>query len=261
MIPTRKIPRYGWKPDLPDHRDYIYNLRNYIKMAHEVPLSMDLSAQMPPVYDQGQVGSCTGNGWAALLEYRSIQQGEPTETPSRLFIYYNERVIEGSAGQDAGAEIRDGAKTVSAQGAPPETLWPYNESQVLVQPNEAAYQEAVRHEALQYQRIVVGPGAPMRTAISEGLPIVFGMPVPDYFEQGWNPLTDPLPLPGPNVNYIGGHCMVVVGYDFTRSRFPEPVFKVRNSWGNSWGEGGYFWIHYEWFTTLATDLWVVQKVS
>jgi C1A family cysteine protease len=46
-------------------------------------------------------------------------------TPSRLFIYYNERVMEHTVSQDAGAQIRDGIKSVNHIGACPETDWPY----------------------------------------------------------------------------------------------------------------------------------------
>jgi C1A family cysteine protease len=65
------------------------------------------------VYDQGQLGSCTGNGIAGAIEFDQRKQGTREFTPSRLFIYYNERVIEGTVTQDAGAQIRDGIKAVA----------------------------------------------------------------------------------------------------------------------------------------------------
>jgi len=124
----RKIKGYGWHADLPDPRDRIYNLEDEVKLASALPTKVDLSPQMPPIYNQLQLGSCTGNGIARVLEYGAITQGEPAVTPSRLFIYYGERVIEGTVSQDSGAQIRDGIKVVVKQGAPPETDWPYSDA-------------------------------------------------------------------------------------------------------------------------------------
>ena len=267
-VPQRRIKGFGWKPDLPDPRDRIFNLEDKILRPTQVPPTVDLTPQMPPVYDQLQLGSCVSNGWAAVMEQRAMQQGEGVNTPSRLFIYYNGRVIEGDPlDQDTGLEVRTGAKVVSTLGAPPETDWPYSDADpgpFQQKPSDQAYADATKHEALAYKRIIVGgPGAPMRTALAQGLPIVFGFPVPSYFEQGWDPST-PLPLPGPSTQIIGGHCMVVCGYDFSLQRFHVPAFKIRNSWSASWGEAGYCWFDYRWFAageSLAGDMWVVTKES
>lgn len=262
---TRRISRYGWVPDLPDHRDRIYNLEAPILAAHQLPHSVDLSPKMPPIYDQGQLGSCTGNGIARCLEYEAGRQAEPQVTPSRLFIYYAERVIEGTVDQDAGAQIRDGIKVVASEGAPPESVWPYDVSQFAVKPSADAYAAAATHEAIQYRLIVAnGPGAPMRTAIAAGLPIVFGFSVPASFEGTWDPASTPLPLPGPNDQIIGGHCVVITGYDFSCTRFAVPAFQCDNSWGSGWGSGGRFWMAWDWFDPwrgLASDLWVIERVK
>ena len=115
-------PRYGWIPDLPDHRDRKFALSAPVP----IPPAVDLRPGCPPVYDQGQLGSCTGNAIAAALEFERIKQGLPDFMPSRLFIYYNERAMEGTVASDSGAQIRDGIKSVNTQGDCPETLWPYD---------------------------------------------------------------------------------------------------------------------------------------
>lgn len=269
-LASRKTKRYGWRPDLPDHRDRIFNLEESIQVGPALPGKVDLSPHMPPIYDQGQLGSCTGNGVARVLEYESIRQSEPAVTPSRLFIYYNERVIEGTVGSDSGAQIRDGIKAVATEGAPPETEWPYSDADpgpFQHKPPAKVYADAAEHEALVYQRIVVGgPGAPMRSALAAGYPIVFGFSVPAYFEGGgnWDASSQALPLPTPSDKIIGGHCVVVTGYDFTGTRFHRPAFQCDNSWGTSWGMNGRFWMDYHWFDAnlgLASDLWVIKKVK
>ncbi|HEU5216556.1 MAG TPA: hypothetical protein VFU30_13560, partial [Gaiellaceae bacterium] len=121
-LAVRTQKRFGWRPDSPDMRDYFMA----VEPAKALPRTASLRKKMPPVYDQGQLGSCTANSIGAILEFNELKQKQAdATTPSRLFIYYNERVMEGTVDQDSGAEIRDGIKSVAQLGAPPETDWPY----------------------------------------------------------------------------------------------------------------------------------------
>lgn len=255
----------GWRPQRPDPNDRSYNLDAQILTAHQVPGKVDPLTKQIAAYDQGQLGACTGNGTARVLEYEQIKQGEPAETPSRLFIYYGEREIEGSIDQDAGAEIRDGIKVVAHLGAPPETLWPYSDAipgPFTDKPSQAAYDSALAREAIQYRAVKVGAGAPFRTAIASGLPIVFGFNVPSSFEDGsWDPASEVLPLPGRGEQFIGGHCVVADGYDFTCIDFPEPFWWVANSWGDGWGDGGWFRMHANYFSGTASDFWTISRTK
>jgi C1A family cysteine protease len=267
-MPTpRKTKGYGWHPDLPDHRDRIYNLERKVCRAVQLAVTLSLRALMPPVYNQLQLGACTGNGVAAVLEYRESKQGEGSITPSRLFIYYGERVIEGTVNEDSGAQIRDGIKVVASEGAPPEPDWPYDITQFAVKPPATAYADAKQHEAIQYLRIEPGgAGEPVKTALSEGSPVVFGFTVPAKFEDpSWNPATEYLPLPTAGEESIGGHCVVVVGYDDSLTRFPVPVYEIRNSWGLPWGDAGHFWMDARWIDepslNLSSDFWIIEHAT
>jgi C1A family cysteine protease len=160
---TRKIARYGWKPDLPDQRDYSYAVPPDV--AKDISPSVDLRAQCPPVYDQGRIGSCAANGVAGALEFDMMKQGLADFTPSRLFIYYNERAMEGSVGSDAGAYIRDGIKSVASQGDCPESMWTYDDTpaqpdgtfppgaKAATQPSQQCYDNAIHHKAMSYQSV------------------------------------------------------------------------------------------------------------
>jgi C1A family cysteine protease len=87
-----------------------------------LPSMVDLRPYMPPVYDQGRLGSCTGNAWAGLVQSlrRANRPKVADWVPSRLFIYYGERALEGHVRQDAGAAIADGAKVLTHSGVCPE---------------------------------------------------------------------------------------------------------------------------------------------
>lgn len=251
MPTTRKIQGYGWTPDLPDHRDHFLS----VQAATALPTKVDLRSSMPPVYDQGQLGSCTGNAIAAAYEYEAIKQGEKPDTPSRLFIYYNERVIEGTVDQDAGAAIRDGIKSVHNQGVAPETLWPYDINKFADKPPQEAYSEALNHEAISYARCLPSH---IRQALARKTPVVFGFTVYDGFESAQVARTGVLHLPGAEERVVGGHAVLAVGYNDTTQSII-----VRNSWGEHWGAKGYFTMPYAYILNpgLASDFWTISRVT
>ncbi len=252
---TRKIKRYGWIPDLPDRRDHLYAATTAALQAP--PPATDLRAQCPPVYDQGQLGSCTANAIAGALEFDQVKQGSAhIFAPSRLFIYYNERVIEGTVGSDCGAMIRDGIATVAAQGACPEDLWPYVIDKFADQPSDDCYSVGAQHEAIQYQAVAKDLDQ-MKGCLADGTPFVFGFTVYQSFETDEVAQTGVVPLPDPRERVLGGHAVLAVGYDDANTRF-----LARNSWGPGWGMAGYFTIPYSYLLQpgLAADFWVIQQV-
>src|SRR5438270_9935471 len=140
---TRKIKRYGWIPDIPDQRDFLYAAPPAFLRA--LPPRVDLRAQCPPVYDQGQLGSCTANAIGGAYEFDQVREGQRDFTPSRLFIYFNERTMEGTVDVDAGAMIRDGIKSVAKVGVCPEDLWPYDIANFRDRPPAKCFTAAAAH--------------------------------------------------------------------------------------------------------------------
>src|SRR5512136_2291633 len=142
---------YGWSPDLPDHRDYLYSAVRPIPA--KLPASVDLRPSCSPVEDQGALGSCTGNAIVGALEFLEMKDQLPFVNLSRLFVYYNERVIEHTVQSDSGAQLRDGIKTLAKQGVCSETKWPYQISKFKNKPTPACYTEAATHLITSYQRV------------------------------------------------------------------------------------------------------------
>ncbi len=252
----RKIQRYGWKPDLPDHRDYLFAVP--YKTLQTLSAGVDLTPQCPPVYDQGQLGSCTANAIAGAIQFDQMRQQLPSIfTPSRLFIYYNERVIEGDVSCDNGAQIRDGMKSVASQGACPEIMWPYDLAKWEEQPSDACYQTASQHPAVVYQSLTQDLNQ-LKGCLASGYPFVFGFSVYESFESPEVAQTGHAPLPSPQEQMIGGHAVMAVGYDDS-----QQWFIVRNSWGTNWGMQGYFTLPYAYLlqSSLASDFWTIQVVK
>src|SRR6185312_713773 len=156
VLKKTRSARFGWMPDLPDGRDLMY------KAAPAViaPPSVDLRPLCPPVYNQGQLGSCTGNAIAGAIQFDRMKQqcaGAAAAVPSRLFIYYNERVMENTVDQDPGAQIRDGIKSVNKLGVcfegPAADQWPYVEPKFTTEPPRPCYDSGANNRVLSYSRL------------------------------------------------------------------------------------------------------------
>lgn len=253
---TQGLHVYGWRPDLPDQRDVMYAAPPHVLQS--LPPSVDLRLNCPPVYDQGQLGSCTGNAIAGAHEFDQIKQAEPAPwTPSRLFIYFNERTMEGTVGQDAGAQIRDGIKSIAKWGVPSETLWPYNIGRFTTKPPATAFTEALKHQAVTYARVPQNLDQ-IRACLAQGFPIVFGFTVYESFESAAVARTGIMPLPGAGESVLGGHAVLAVGYNDAKR-----WIIVRNSWGDGWGDKGYFYMPYDFITNngVADDFWKVTRIE
>ena len=252
---ARKIQRYGWIPDIPDNRDMVFSAPQPIPV---LPPSVDLRPGCPPVYDQGSLGSCTANAIGAAHQYDQMKQTKSEIfIPSRLFIYYNERVMEGTVNSDSGAMIRDGIKSIAKQGVCPESEWGYDISQYRKKPAKQCYKHAVDHQALTYYSVLQNL-TQLKTCLASGFPIVFGFSVYESFESQEVAKTGVAPMPASSEQLMGGHAVVAVGYDDATNRF-----LVRNSWGEGWGMSGYFTMPYEYLTNsnLACDFWAIKLVE
>ena len=248
---------YKLKPDAPDFRDRVMLAPPFKGI---LPSSVDLRPQSPPIYDQGELGSCTANAIGAALDFmhKLDNPGAGFFGPSRLFIYFNERNMEGTVSEDAGASIRDGIKSVNRDGACKEITWPYDVSQFAVKPSDAAVLEATSFQAVTYQRVPIL--LPMvKAALAAGLPVVCGITVYESFEGEDVAKTGIVPMPDTaKEQLLGGHAVCIVGYDDA-----SKTFTVRNSWGDSWGDKGHFHLPYAFVANprLTSDAWAISKAE
>jgi len=252
----RRIKNYGWKRDLPDFCDHkLSTVRQSI-----LPLYVDLRSGMPEIYNQGNLGSCTSQAIAALVQFVMKKKWRtPTANfpVSKLFIYYLERQIEGTIDQDAGASIRDGMKVVNKFGCPHETFWPYVISKFAVKPPGNVYYDAKFHKVKQYFSVPQNVNG-ICGILASGFPIVFGFAAYPAIESEAVAKTGILPMPTPKQDIIGGHAVLLVGYDL-ESR----TFLIRNSWGVEWGMKGYFTMPFDYVLNqgLSDDFWTFNAVT
>ena len=247
---------YGWKEDRKDARDYKFKVPRAVLKA--LPTVADLRSKCSAVVDQGPLGSCTGNAVSSLHHFMQMKQQAPIIfAPSRLFVYYNARVLEGTASWDSGCEIRDGMKAIAKKGVCRETHWPYVISRFATKPKALCYTLGMKHQAITYYR-VTQTLAQLKGCLAAGYPFVFGFLVYESFESDEVTNNGVVPLPDPSEELLGGHAVMAVGYEESSKRF-----LVRNSWGADWGLGGYFTMPYAYLAnpSLSSDIWTVRLIE
>lgn len=248
----------GRKPDTQTPHDL--SLYKVVRRSPNLAFitNVDLSAGFPPVFDQGQLGSCTANALLGAYEFEMAKQKEVVVNLSRLFLYYQERLKEGTVNEDAGAAIEDGVWVLQkGPGVCNENLWPYKIEKFATPPSASANADAKNHKVVSAQRLA-GTLLELKQVLVNGDPIVFGIEVYESFQSPLTDSTGVIPMPNPVVETLeGGHAIVLVGFDDTKQRF-----KFRNSWGTGWGDKGYGYIPYAYVTNpdLSSDFWVITSV-
>ena len=259
---TRKIYNLKRSTNVPEHHKMSNASRTL--NASKLPAQYNILAtnrlySKITVFDQGYLGSCVSNALSfvySLLEYK--QGNYVFITPSRLFIYYNGRVLENYVQYDYGLEIYDGISTMKTNGVCDEKIWPYDISKFASKPSVICYQKATVSKILSLSPIAQNLVA-LQTAISSGLPIIIGICVYESFESKSVDRTGLVPIPNVNTEtLLGGHCVVLIAYNNANK-----LFTFRNSWGKNWGAGGNGYIPYSYITNriLAFDFYTINSIT
>jgi C1A family cysteine protease len=279
----------GWIPDYPDFRDYTeetediraileptgVGLRTAKKRPSgrvSIPPSVDLREWCSPVEDQGQLGSCTAQAGAGIIEYYERKSFGRHIDASRLFLYKVTRNLMKMRG-DTGAYLRSTIGAMVLFGVPPEEYWQYTDSpqEFDKEPPAFCYSFAQNYKTLKYYRHDPPSASPdiilnrLKTYLAAGHPAMFGFTAYSSIEEAND--SGRIPFPSPRDKIEGGHAVVAVGYDDKmkiKNKYggKENVgaLLIRNSWGKGWGEEGYGWLPYEYIMRgLAEDFWSVLK--
>lgn len=232
---------------------------SFVSPTALLPASADLRPSYPPPYDQGQLGSCTANAACGCVEVLT-----PAFLGSRLYLYYQTRVLEGNVNTDSGAQLHSVVSALEKMGMPAETDWPYNITQFTALPPAPIDNLAKSHLALQAYNMAMDPQQ-MKASLSLGIPWMVGFPlytnlysnntVWGNLQNGqWVKSTGIIAMPGAADTITGYHATCMVGYDDANQ-----WWIVRNSWGPNAGDGGYFYMPYA-YLRPASDIWVISSM-
>lgn len=250
----QKPIKFGWVKDIEDPRDIKFK----VLAPREIPSMVDLRSKCPPIYNQFDLGSCTANALGAAYQFEQIKHKKPNFVPSRLFIYYNERALEGTINEDSGAMIRTGIKTMVKDGVCPETMWAYNVTKFRDKPTNNCYDVALDNQVLEYMRLSTNTLYEVKHCLAEGYPVSFGFMVYESLMSKETAKTGIAKMPVKNEKCHGGHAVLAVGYDDSKD-----ALIVRNSWGSEWGLNGYFYLPYGYILSqkLSADFWTIRVIE
>lgn len=244
---------YKLKPDTEDLRDRVFRSTKFQTIA-VLPTIVDLRSNCSLIVDQGELGSCTANAIASgLREYWEKLSKKQITLLSRLWLYWQERYLEGTVNQDAGAYIRDGMKVLQKMGCALEADWPYDTTKFKQTPPEKATQDAQQYKIIEYHRVI--NLIQLKAALAEGYPVVIGIKVYESFESNQVSQNGIVSLPKRGEQFLGGHAVLAVGYKDDTNIKGQGVVICRNSWGEGWGDKGYFYLPYSYFFNYVSDMW------
>lgn len=259
ILGLEKAPEFHNYPLVKDPENV--EAKTYTYQGQTVPNFVSWAAKYPGVWNQGDTNSCTAQAISGALSYTTGKFD-----PSRLFQYYNERLIYGEDNhvnyldQDSGVNLSSAVKAFLKYGICGENLWPFNAGAMFLKPSVTCYSAATKgplKEALKIQT----PGSANSNLINElveviaqGNPVIIGIEVYPSFESLETSQTAVIPMPSNNHPPLGGHAVVLVGYNIEKQ-----VFVFRNSWGPAWGHLGYALIPFDYIKEYCISAWVLVK--
>lgn len=261
---AKVLKNYGWRPDLPDNRDRLFAIEKPKAVA--IPVRVSLRKEMPPIWDQGELGSCVAQ--ACVAAHMFVHRSD--DLMSRLQLYWSARFLEGMVDEDSGVTIRNGVKALAKFGVCREETWPYVIRKFRQDPPEDADQEALLHRAGEYHRLRSGDD--FTRCLAEGRPFVFGFSVYDNIYDPKVERTGILGSPPSGSYMLGGHAVLAIGYDqdfhsnpvfkksgLSEEQVPKFMYECRNSWGPRWGDAGNFWMDARMLEDrdVSDDFWTI----
>jgi len=259
LAKLRKPKRiYNHKPDVLDGTEMKFGVTHHVLAVVNLPPKLDLrtTKMVPAIFNQLTIGDCLGNETSNALRFCLSKEGKPTWSPSRLFLYYFGRMMDGSnVTKDTGMSYTGCFNAIKHYGVCSESLWPYDIKKFAVAPNPNALKIGHAHTSIEFLSVSQDLVS-IKQALNAGYPVLIGISVYESFESQAVSKTGIVPIPGPNEKCLGGHSVCIWGYDDSKQ-----YFIVSNSWGTEWGDKGYFYLSYRYILNrnLSNSFWTIRS--
>jgi C1A family cysteine protease len=221
-----------------------------------LPLIIDLRKYFKYTFDQGDLGSCVSNSLCYIYDFLD-KKNKFIPYPSRLFVYYNSRKLDDTINYDSGTTISQGVNSLKIYGTCNEKYCKYDINKFTSEPSLEAYNEAKTYKLKITSNITIQTLLNLKSILYSGFPFVVGILIYSSFEDDDANTTGVIKLPSASKDtYLGGHSLICVGYNETKK-----IWIMKNSWGESWGDGGYCYLPYNYLLnpSLTGDIWVLKK--
>lgn len=254
---------HGYVPSVPQSGDYIYfaEVDALADTAPAIPDFVDLSPDFPGIWNQWSLASCVSHAVAAVYSYCAKKQGLKKGVLARLFMWHFAKKAHGiSAFANDGVRFDDSFNVLLKMGAPGHWWWPYQTLIYFITPFPWVINKAKENRAVHFERCSLDEKTVINL-LSQKIPIVVGINVPDEMKYDNLGDTGIMPMPIDNDGTHEGHAVVIVGYDqVTR------LYKIRNSWGRGYGDDGHVYVPYAFINDKsrgrwAFEGWVLRSVS
>ncbi len=234
----------GCKKDPKDLRDIPMGL---VLPAIPVPLSVDYTAQMTPVRDQKDEGTCVAfASVVGVKEYEDQKEYRKLIELSPRYVYSLCKQFDG-APEEEGTYPRIALKMLLHYGVCPESLWPYRPHQTNDHKPSADLKAKI-YRIKAYARLK--SLLEMKRSLMVNGPFLAGVEVFDCWFTKKAQKTGLIPMPKPNDELQGGHAICIVGYDDKKK-----LFKFKNSWSKKWADQGYGYLPYAYIQKYCQDAW------
>lgn len=219
----------------------------------ELPAKVDLSDRLPTPGQQGRQNSCVA--WTVAYALKSYQEQNENRwglsAPAHVFspaFLYNQL----NNGSDGGIYFADALNFVSSNGAATFDQMPYSDTDFHTQPSQAAKNSARIYRIDTWRQVNVQDTKEVKAQLAAGYPVMIGAMV----DQGFQALRAGESWRQHSGKALGGHAMLLVGYDDARG-----AFRVMNSWGAQWSDHGFAWIDYTFFRTAVREAYVAKDAQ
>jgi len=251
--PDDLLQALGWGGVDSEYGDDLETLEDDINFGEgDVPSSVDLSSQFPPIGDQGQYGTCVA--WAVGYNHKSFMDakadGRSTYTNSQLYSprYLFWKIPSSQKGADCnGTGFEPAYDVILSSGISDLSTSPYTGLGDCSQsPSSSENTAASNSKILSYREVDIDITT-IKQYLAQGRALTFGAKLGDNF-MSWSSTGDV--LYSDTYGYTGQHAyhaMILCGYDDNKGS--NGAFKVVNSWGTSWGNSGYIWVDYNFFVS------------